>query len=98
MITEKNAIFEDSPCLTHKSRAKLTKLNDHGHCSTFAAPSFLWLRLNCCLVAVVAGESRIWMVESESFLDSTRRMVVLWLERGCWLDGKWLWSSWFVVE
>ena len=24
------------------------------------------------------------MVVSESFLDSTRRMVVLWLECGCW--------------
>ncbi len=30
------------------------------------------------------------MVESESLLDSTRKMVVSWLERGCWLDGKWL--------
>ncbi len=30
------------------------------------------------------------MVESESFLDSTRKMVVSWLERGWWMVGKWL--------
>ena len=38
------------------------------------------------------------MVESESFLDSTRRMVGSWLERGCWMDEKWLWSIFAVVE
>ena len=30
------------------------------------------------------------IVESESFLDSTRKMVVSWLERGWWMVGKWL--------
>ena len=30
------------------------------------------------------------MVVSESFLDSTRRVVESWLERGCWMFGKWL--------
>ena len=27
------------------------------------------------------------MAVPKSFLDSTRRMVVLWLERGCWMVG-----------
>ena len=30
------------------------------------------------------------MVESESFLDSTRRMLESWLKRGWWMVGKWL--------
>ena len=47
----------------------------------------LWLENRECGVVV-----------SKSFLDSTRRMVESWLERGCWMFWKWLWSSWFVVE
>ena len=41
------------------------------------------------------------MVESKSFLDSTRRMVESWLERSCWMVGnahigvgKWLKRRW----
>ena len=38
------------------------------------------------------------MVVSKSFLYSTRRMVGSWLERCCWMDEKWLWSIFAVVE
>ena len=37
------------------------------------------------------------MVVSESFLDSTRRMVESWLGRGM-MVAKWLCSSWVEVE
>ena len=37
------------------------------------------------------------MVASKLFLDSTRRVVESWLERGM-MVAKWLCSSWVVVE